>query len=83
MGNILYLAGIAIAGSTGYNGLGWPFIFISSLIMAIGYCIIRAPQIHGLTTGDGVFAVPKILLLQSITLSVVTAPVFFIAAAFN
>jgi len=61
MGGIFYLIGVALAGFAGYINLQWYFIFISSLTMAIGYCIIRAPQIHGIVSNDGVGAIPKLL----------------------
>ena len=79
MGAIFYLAGIGLAGFAGYSGLEWFFIFIASSIMAIGYFIIRAPQIHGIVSNDGAIAIPKLLILQVIVYSVMTAPVYFIA----
>jgi hypothetical protein len=53
MGGVFYLAGVILAGFAGYSGLEWLFIFISSLIMAVGYFIIRAPQITGIVSSDG------------------------------
>lgn len=79
MGGIFYLIGVALAGYAGYGGLEWYFIFISSLIMAVGYFIIRAPQIHGIVSSDGAIAIPKLLILQIIVYSIITAPVYFIA----
>ena len=83
MGGIFYLIGVVVAGYAGYDGLEWYFIFIASLIMTVGYFIIRAPQIHGIVSSDGAVALPKLLLIQIVVYSVITAPVFFIAAAFN
>jgi hypothetical protein len=83
MGGIFYLIGVALAGFAGYSNLQWYFIFISSLTMAIGYFIIRAPQIHGIYSSDGVGAIPKLLTIQVIIFSIITAPVYFIAAFFK
>ena len=83
MGGIFYLVGIALSAYAGYSGLQWYFIFISSLIMAIGYFIIRAPTIHGIVSRDGVIAIPKLLFIQFIMYSIVTTPVYFIAGIFN
>ena len=83
MGGVFYLIGIALAGYAGYSNLHWYFIFISSLIMAIGYFIIRAPQIHGIVSSDGVAAIPKLLSIQIIIYSIVTAPLYFISTVFN
>ncbi len=80
MGGIFYLAGIGLAGYSGYSGLDWYFIFIASLIMAIGYFIIRAPQTHGIVSSDGAIAIPKLLMLQVAILTIITAPVYFIAS---
>ena len=79
MGGIFYLVGIGLAGFAGYSGLEWFFIFIASSIMAIGYFIIRAPQIHGIISNDGAIAIPKLLILQMVMYSILTAPVYFIA----
>ncbi len=83
MGGIFYLFGVGLAGFAGYSNLEWYFIFISSLIMAIGYFIIRAPQIHGIIVSDGAIAMPKLLILQIAAHSIMTAPVYFIATVFN
>lgn len=83
MGGIFYLAGVALAGFAGYSSLDWYLIFISSLIMAVGYFIIRAPQIHGIVSNDGAIAIPKLLIIQIVGFSIVTTPVYFVAAAFN
>ena len=83
MGGAFYLVGVVLAAYAGYNGLQWYFIFISSLIMTIGYFIIRAPTIHGIVSRDGVLAIPKLSLVQLIVYSVITAPVYFIAGIFN
>lgn len=83
MGGIFYLAGIGLAGFAGYSGLEWFFIFIASAIMAIGYFIIRAPQIHGIVSSDGAIAIPKLLVLQMVMYSILTAPVYFIATLFQ
>ena len=61
MGGVCYLIGIILAGYAGYNGFQWYFIFISALIMAIGYSIIRAPQMHGAASRDGAKAIPQLL----------------------
>ena len=83
MGGILYLIGIALAGYAGYSGFQWYFIFLSSLIMAVGYFIIRAPQIHGIVSNNGSAAIIKLLITQVVIYSIVTAPVYFIAALFK
>lgn len=83
MGAIFYLIGVILAGYAGYSNLQWYFIFISSLIMAIGYFIIRAPQIHGIVSNNGVVAIPRLLLIQVVMYSIITAPVYFIATFFN
>lgn len=79
MGGIFYLVGIGLAGFAGYSGLAWYFILISSLIMAIGWFIIRAPQVGGLVSRDGAVTIPKLLIMQIIIYLVITAPIFFIA----
>lgn len=79
MGGLFYIAGIVLAGYAGYSNLEWYFIFISSLVMAIGYLIIRAPQIHGIVSSDGASAIPKLMSIQIIVYSIITAPVYFIA----
>ena len=79
MGGVFYLIGVVLAGYAGYKGLEWYFIFFSSLIMAIGYLIIRAPQIHGLVSQDGAVAIPKMLLIQVLMYAIITAPIYFIA----
>lgn len=83
MGGIFFLAGVGLAGFAGYSDLEWYFIFISALIMAIGYFIIRAPQIHGIVSREGVVAMPKLLSIQVMMYSIFTAPVYFIATVFN
>lgn len=83
MGNIFYLIGMGLAAYAGYTGFEWYFILIASLIMAIGYLIIRAPQIYGIISSDGAFALPKILLLQVIGYSILTTPIYFISTLFN
>ena len=83
MGGMFYLAGIVLAGFAGYSGLEWYFIFISSLIMAVGYFIIRAPQISGVVASDGAIAIPKLLVMQIIMYSIITAPIYFITGIFN
>jgi len=72
-----------LADYAGYSNLAWYFIFISSLIMVIGYSIIRAPQIHGAVSRDGIGAFPKVLSIQVILYLIITAPVYFVAALFN
>jgi len=83
MGGIFYLIGVALAAYAGYSDLQWFYIFISSLIMAVGYFIIRAPQIHGIISSDGFGAIPKLLAIQVVVYSIITAPVYFIAMALN
>jgi hypothetical protein len=83
MGSIFYLAGAVLAGFAGYSNYGWYFIFISSLMMAVGYFIIRAPQIHGIVSNGGPVAIPKLLIIQVAIFSIVTAPVYFITSLFN
>ena len=83
MGSLILLFGAVLAGYAGYAQHKWYFIFISSSIMAVGYFIIRAPQIHGIASRDGSMALPKLFLTQTVFLSVITAPVFFITAAFG
>ena len=83
MGGICYLIGIILAGYAGYNEFQWYFIFISALIMAIGYSIIRAPQMHGAASRDGAKAIPQLLFFQIILYSIITAPIYLIASFFN
>lgn len=83
MGGIFYLIGIALAGYAGYSGLQWYFIIISSLIMAVGYFIIRAPQIYSIVSKDGAVAIPKLASIQIVIYSIITTPIYFIAAFFN
>jgi hypothetical protein len=83
MGNIFYLIGIALAGYAGCNNLQWYFIFISSLIIAIGYFIIRAPQIHNIVSENGAIALPRMLLTVVVLNSIITALVYFIATLLN
>lgn len=83
MGGIFYLAGAVLAGYAGYVGLVWYFIFIASLLMAVGYFIVRAPQIHGIVSQDGAVAIPKLLLIQVVGMSIITAPIYFVASLFN
>lgn len=77
MGAILSILGAGLAGFAGYTGLSWIFIFISSALYAIGYFIIRAPQIRNLTA-DG--SVAKLFLIQLVIYSIVTGPIYFIAS---
>ncbi|MEW8685640.1 MAG: hypothetical protein AB2556_07510 [Candidatus Thiodiazotropha sp.] len=83
MGGIFYLLGVILAGYAGYVGLDWYFIFISSLIMVLGYFISRAAQINGIVSNEGAIALPKLLIIQVVIYSVITAPVYFIAMALN
>ena len=83
MGGIFYIAGIGLAGFAGYSGLAWYFIVISSLVMAIGWLIIRAPQVRGLVSSDGAIAVPKLLIMQLVIYSTITALIYFIATLIN
>jgi hypothetical protein len=79
LSGLFYLAGVILAGYAGYSGLEWFFIFITSFIMAVGYFIARAPQIHGFVVEDGFLAIPKLALIQIMLYAIVTAPVYFIA----
>lgn len=79
MAALFYLAGIGLAGYAGYSKLGWYFIFIASLVMAIGYFIMRAPQMDGMISEGGISTVPKLILIQVLALSMFAAPVYFIA----
>lgn len=79
-GGLFYLIGFILAGFAGYNHLQWYFIFISALIMAVGHSIIRAPQIYGIVSSDGIVAIPKLLSYQIIIYSIITAPVYFMVA---
>jgi len=81
MGGTFYLIGIALAFYAGLNELQWYFIFISSLIMTIGWFIIRAPQIHDKV--PEVVSFPKLLSIQVIIFSIITAPTYFIAMYLN
>ncbi len=83
MGGIFYLAGVGLAGYAGYSNLGWYFIFIFSLVMGVGYFIIRAPQISNAVSTDGVAAIPPLLLMQIIIYSIITTPIYFVATIFN
>ena len=82
MGGVFYLTGIALAAYAGFNHFQWYYIFISSLIMGIGYIIIRAPQIQGVVSRDGISSIPKLLSVQVCWLSIITAPVYLIASIF-
>ena len=83
MGNLLFISGIGLAAYAGYAGLMWYFIFISSLIMAFGYFIVRAPQIHSIQARDGFAAIPKLLIIQVIMMSIITSITYFIASALS
>ena len=83
MGAILYIVGVSLAGYAGYSDFQWYFIFISSAIMAAGYFIIRAPQMGAIIGDVGISVIPKLLVMQIIVYSIITAPVYFIAAYFN
>ncbi|MCG7930892.1 MAG: hypothetical protein N0E44_12650 [Candidatus Thiodiazotropha lotti] len=83
MGNLFYLLGVLLAGYTGYSGFDWYYIFISSLIMTVGFFIVRSSQIQGIISNDGVFALPKLLIIQIVIYSIITTPIFFIGALFS
>ena len=80
MGGLFYLAGVILAAYSGLSGLPWYFFLISSGVMVLGYLIIRSPQIHEILSRDGVMALPKLLVYQLLTFSVITAPIFFISS---
>lgn len=83
MGNLLYLAGAVLAVASGISGLPWFLIFFSSGVMALGYLIIRAPQIQGMSNGQGIMGLPKLLVIQIAVYSIVTAPLYFISSLFS
>jgi hypothetical protein len=80
MSGLFFLAGAILAAYSGLSALPWYFVLISSGVMVLGYLIIRAPQIHGILSRDGVMALPKLLVIQLLTFSVITAPIFFISS---
>jgi hypothetical protein len=80
MGGLFYLAGVILAAYSGLSALPWYFFLISSGVMVLGYLIIRSPQIHEILSRDGVMALPKLLVYQLLTFSVITAPIFFISS---
>jgi hypothetical protein len=80
MGGLFFLAGVILAAYSGLSALPWYFVLISSGVIVLGYLIIRAPQIHGILSRDGVMALPKLLVIQLLTFSVITAPIFFISS---
>lgn len=83
MGGIFYIIGVALAGFAGYSDLQWYFIFISSLVMAIGHLVIRSSIYYSTFTNDGVGAILKLLVLQIIGYSIITAPVYFVVSFFT
>ena len=80
MGAIFYLAGAVLAGYAGYTGLSWIFIFVSSALFVVGYFIMRAPQISNLTAEGGL---AKLILIQAIMYTIITAPIYFAASALS
>jgi hypothetical protein len=83
MGNLFYVAGIILAGFAGLSALPWYFVLISSAVMVCGYLIIRAPQINGILSTDGIMALPKLLVIQIAVYSIITAPLFLISSLFS
>ena len=83
MGGIFYLIGIVIACFAGYSGFEWFFIFIASSTMAVGYFIMRAPQMYGAIADHGAIVIPKLLLTQIVFWSIITTPFYFIATIFS
>jgi hypothetical protein len=83
MGGIFYIIGISFAAYAGFNHFQWYYILISSSIMIIGYFIIRAPQINGRISRDGISVVIKILPLQIIIYSIITGPVYLMSSILN
>lgn len=79
MGSVFYLIGVGLAAYAGYSDLQWYFIFVSSLIMALGYFIVRAPQIHSIVSAEGSMILPKLAITQIVVYSVITTPVYFFA----
>jgi len=83
MAIIFYLAGIVLAGFSGFAGLDWYFIFISSFLMAVGWFVLRAPQIQGIASRQGTASIPKLLVIQVVVMSFITAPIYLTATLFN
>jgi len=84
MGMIFFIAGVALAAYAGYTGLEWYFILISSFLMTIGWCFIRASFVLSIISEDGFFvAIPKLLLIQIVIYSIITTPTYFIALFFS
>ena len=80
MGVVFYIAGAGLAAFAGYSGLDWYFIFIAALLMAIGWFFTRAPQLHGEVSEKGSAVILKLLPMQIIGYSIITAPVYFVAS---
>jgi len=81
MGNLFYLLGAILAGTTGYLHYTWLFIFVASLIMATGWAIIRRPQIVNLYYQDGIKGLLKMAMIQVIMYSAITTPLYFLCKA--
>lgn len=83
MGNIFYLAGIFIAGYFGASGFDWFFLLIGSILITIGYFIIRAPQMHGIASREGPTVLIKIFIIQIAIGTIIAGPAYFIGSLFN
>ena len=81
-GNLLYLVGLVLAGYSGAQGLPWFFIIISSLIMLLGYILVRLPQQYGLFKEHGPLTALKALSFSLLPYLVIVALVYFIATFF-
>jgi len=81
--SILFVLAIGLAGYSGYSGMPWHWIFISSSIMAVGYVFARFPTILSIASEDGFLAWPKLIGIQILVYSVITVPVYFAAAFFS
>ena len=78
LGALFYIAGIGIALYAGYEDLEWFLIFIASALVAIGYMIVRAPQMAGFVADEGILALPKIFIYQVIGMSILTGILYLI-----
>ncbi len=83
IGNLLHPIGMFLAGYAGYAGFHWYFIFISSLIMALGYSIVRAPQVLNVFRNEGIFSGLKLVIMLAIFYAIITALIYFISSYFS
>lgn len=83
MSLILYIAGFVLAVYAGYAGLHWYFIFITSLIMAVGWFIAnRGRAAQTAYNRDGIMAIPKLIFIQIVMYAIITAPAYFVGSFF-